>query len=120
MMRVREQKLFSITKEVGDEYLPAMDRASSGRPHNGVILEASPLPVPPITEIKAASISEGNFQVSVDSQSAEDVLINKEQEVYSYKSAGWRYPLILYVDGVVSFSCSLKIATNFSSLMKAI
>lgn len=102
MARIRELKLFPITQEVGDEYLRAMDRASSGRPHNGVILESSPLPVPPITELKEASKEDESFRVVVDSQTAEDALVNGKQELYNYKSAGWRHPLILYVDGVVS------------------
>jgi 21S rRNA (GM2251-2'-O)-methyltransferase len=102
LARIRALKLFSITQEVGDEYLRAMDKASSGRPHNGVILESSPLPVPPITELKSASMEDESFSVTVASQSAEDALVNGKQDLYSYKSAGWRHPLILYVDGVVS------------------
>jgi 21S rRNA (GM2251-2'-O)-methyltransferase len=102
LTRIRALKLFPITQEVGDEYLRAMDKASSGRPHNGVVLESSPLPVPPITELKTTSIEDASFTVAVDSQTAEDALVNGKQELYSYKSAGWRHPLILYVDGVVS------------------
>jgi 21S rRNA (GM2251-2'-O)-methyltransferase len=102
LARIRALKLFHITQEVGDEYLRAMDKASSGRPHNGVILETSPLPVPPITELKPASLEHEMFSVGVDSQSAEDAIVNGTQELYSYKSAGWRHPLVLYVDGVVS------------------
>lgn len=104
MARVRAYKLFPITQEVGDEYMRAMDKASSGRPHNGVILESSPLPVPPIIELKTASIADESFSVAVDNQSAEDALVNGKQELYSYKSGGWRHPLNLYVDGVVSLS----------------
>ncbi|KAL5118561.1 hypothetical protein ACEQ8H_003576 [Pleosporales sp. CAS-2024a] len=101
MARVRALKLFPITEEVGDEYLRAMDKASSGRPHNGVVLEASPLPVLPITELKEASLEDESFSVTVDSQSAEDALVNGKQDVWSYKAAGWRHPLVLYVDGVL-------------------
>ncbi|CAO2655962.1 Nn.00g047650.m01.CDS01 [Neocucurbitaria sp. VM-36] len=101
MARVRAHKLFPITEEVGDEYMRALDKASSGRPHNGVILESSPLPVPPITELKTASVTDESFSVAIDSQSAEDALVNGKQELYPYKSAGWRHPLILYVDGVL-------------------
>ncbi|KAF2130238.1 alpha/beta knot [Dothidotthia symphoricarpi CBS 119687] len=91
----------SITKEVGDEYMRALDKASSGRPHNGVVLEASPLACPPITELKSESVASAFFSVAVDHQSAEDVIVNGKQEQYSYKSAGWRHPLVLYVDGVL-------------------
>jgi 21S rRNA (GM2251-2'-O)-methyltransferase len=115
LTRIRALKLFPITNEVGDEYLRAMDKASSGRPHNGVILESSPLPVLPITELKIASVEDASFSVGVGSQSAEDALVNGNQELYSYKASGWRHPLILYVDGVVrpflpNFSSSLTIA----------
>jgi 21S rRNA (GM2251-2'-O)-methyltransferase len=104
LARIRALKLFPITNEVGDEYLRAMDKASSGRPHNGVIMETSPLPVPPITELKTASLEDESFTVGIGSQSTEDVAINGTKELYSYKSEGWRHPLILYVDGVVSLA----------------
>lgn len=102
MSQIRAHKLFPITEEVGDEYLRVMDKASSGRPHNGIILESSPLPVLPITELKMGSIQDESFSVALGSQSAEDVLVNGKQELYTYRSRGWRHPLVLYVDGVVS------------------
>ncbi|EMD93236.1 hypothetical protein COCC4DRAFT_49197 [Bipolaris maydis ATCC 48331] len=101
MSQIRAHKLFPITEEVGDEYLRAMDKASSGRPHNGIILESSPLPVLPITELKTGSIQDESFSVALGSQSAEDVLVNGKQELYTYRSGGWRHALVLYVDGVV-------------------
>jgi 21S rRNA (GM2251-2'-O)-methyltransferase len=87
-------------REVDDKYLRAMDKASSGRPHNGFILEASPLPQVPITELGPSSL-DGHFSVSLDTQSAEDAAVNGTQTEYDYKSAGWRHPLLLYVDGVL-------------------
>jgi 21S rRNA (GM2251-2'-O)-methyltransferase len=102
LAKIRALKLFPITQEVGDEYLRAMDKASSGRPHNGIVLESSPLPVSPITELRTPSMEDESFSVGLDSQSVEDKEVNGEKELYSYKSAGWRHPLILYVDGVVS------------------
>jgi 21S rRNA (GM2251-2'-O)-methyltransferase len=120
LARIRALKLFPITKEVGDEYMRAMDKASSGRPHNGVILESSPLPVPPITELKPASFEDESFSVSLDSQTAEDALVNGKQELYSYKAAGWRHPLVLYVDGVVSQSSIADAFAYNCSSMKAI
>ncbi|EFQ88423.1 hypothetical protein PTT_15708 [Pyrenophora teres f. teres 0-1] len=98
---IRSLKLFHIAVEVGDEYMQAMDKASNGRPHNGLILEASPPPILPITQLRAASIEEGAFNLSLDRQSAEEEAINGKQELYEYKSDGWRHPLILYIDGVV-------------------
>lgn len=101
MTKIRAHKLFAITSEVGDEYLQAMDKASSGRPHNGVVLESSPLPVPPIVALKSPSMEDQNFGVALDAQTAEDTLVNGRNELYSYKSGGWRHPLILYIDGVL-------------------
>ncbi|ORY14691.1 Alpha/beta knot methyltransferase [Clohesyomyces aquaticus] len=89
------------TQVVGDEWLRVMDRASSGRPHNGFILEASPLPRPPITQLGIASRDAESFLVQLDRQSREDAIVNGTREKYSYKSAGWRYPFLLYVDGVL-------------------
>ncbi|KAF2690125.1 alpha/beta knot [Lentithecium fluviatile CBS 122367] len=88
-------------QEVGDEYLRAFDKASNGRPHNGFILEASPLPVPPITELLSSSLKAGTFELTLDKQTKEDAMVNGTKEKYSYKSAGWRHPLVLYVDGVL-------------------
>lgn len=39
--------------------------------------------------------------MALDNQSREDMAINGTQEEYSYKSAGWRHPFVLYVDGVL-------------------
>lgn len=115
LARIRGLKLFPITKEVGDEYKPAMGKASNGRPHNGIVLEASPLPVPPITELQTPSLEEETFGVGLDTQSAEDALVNGSQEIYSYRAAGWRHPLILYLDGVVR----LPLKTAFPVLTDA-
>ncbi|KAK7183688.1 hypothetical protein DPSP01_011686 [Paraphaeosphaeria sporulosa] len=88
-------------REVGDEYLQAFDKASSGRPHNGFILEASPLPVPPLISLVSSNINLGQFEVALDSQSREDLEINGKQTEFTYNSAGWRHPLVLYADGVL-------------------
>jgi 21S rRNA (GM2251-2'-O)-methyltransferase len=120
LARIRALKLFPITKEVGDDYIRAMDKASNGRPHNGVVLESSPLPVPPITELKTTSLKDESFSVTLDTQSAEDALVNGKQENYPYRAAGWRHPLVLYVDGVVSFSAEYYLChINNCSSMKA-
>jgi 21S rRNA (GM2251-2'-O)-methyltransferase len=97
--RAREAKV--KIHHVGDEYLRIMDKASGGRPHNGFILESSPLPKPPITKLAEASRDSASFQVQLDKQSQEDLLVNGKQNEYEYKAAGWRYPLLLYVDGVL-------------------
>ncbi|KAF2020909.1 hypothetical protein BU24DRAFT_10846 [Aaosphaeria arxii CBS 175.79] len=87
--------------KVEDEYTGAMSKASNGRPHNGFILEASPLPNPPIKELATTSMANNNFRVVLDSQSREDAAINGKRTEYTYKSSGWRHPLVLYLDGVL-------------------
>ena len=60
------------------------------------------------------------FEVVLDrkNQSREDLVINGEQEEYSYKSDGWKHPFILYVDGVVSKrSLHCNILTTYSSVL---
>lgn len=101
LARAKASNLRQITREVGDQYDRAFDKASSGRPHNGFILEASPLPVPPITELKECSKEEGKFEVVLGQQTKEELAANGTRTSYSYKSSSWRYPLILYLDGVL-------------------
>lgn len=45
---------------------------------------------------------DGFFEVELEKQSVEDIRVNGEQAHYTFKSAGWRHPFVLYVDGVVS------------------
>lgn len=67
----------------------------------GFILEASPLPVPPIIELRSSSVPHATFEVSLDAQTREEAQVNGTQEEYTYTSAGWRHPLVLCVDGVL-------------------
>jgi 21S rRNA (GM2251-2'-O)-methyltransferase len=57
--------------------------------------------VPPITELGASSVKSGTFEVALDKQTQEDIAVNGKQTLYTYKSAGWRNPLVLYIDGVL-------------------
>jgi 21S rRNA (GM2251-2'-O)-methyltransferase len=99
IVRARQANL--TIHEVDDSYLPLMDKASSGRPHNGFILEASPLPRPPITSLTTSSIESGYFTAPLDTQTREDLAINGTKTQHSYSSSGWRHPFLLYIDGVL-------------------
>ncbi|KAF3040470.1 hypothetical protein E8E12_004414 [Didymella heteroderae] len=100
LARAKASNLRQITREVGDQYDRAFDKASSGRPHNGFILEASPLPVPPITELKECVKDSGRFEVVLGPQTKEELAVNGTRTSYTYKST-WRFPLILYLDGIL-------------------
>lgn len=101
LARAKASNLRQITREVGDTYDRAFDKASSGRPHNGFILEASPLPVPPITSLEECLRESGKFEITLGPQTKEELAVNGTRTAYPYKSSSWRYPLVLYVDGVL-------------------
>jgi 21S rRNA (GM2251-2'-O)-methyltransferase len=100
LARAKASNLRQITREVGDQYDRAFDKASSGRPHNGFVLEASPLPVPPITELKECVKEDAKFEVVLGPQTKEEVAVNGTRTSYKYESS-WRFPLILYLDGIL-------------------
>lgn len=101
LARASASNLRQITREVGDTYDRAFDKASSGRPHNGFILEASPLPVPPITELAECTRESGSFSLTLGPQTKEELAVNGTRTTYPYKASSWRYPLILYLDGIL-------------------
>lgn len=84
-----------------------MDKMSLGRPHNGFVLEASPLPTLPITNLEPVTDPTANvFHVRIGSQSAEEAKVNgvnsEVQRAERYDEASKsRFPLILMIDGIV-------------------
>ncbi|KAL1641894.1 hypothetical protein SLS58_005729 [Diplodia intermedia] len=67
----------------------------------GVILEASPLPVLPVVYLRPVQRTRPFFDIELDRQSREEARINGTNNRLKYNSHGWRYPLILYLDGIV-------------------
>jgi 21S rRNA (GM2251-2'-O)-methyltransferase len=93
-----------IRMNSGDD-LRLMDKMSGGRPHNGYVLEASPLPRLPITRLAEVTTQDGvaGFKVTVDYQSKEDAAINGTKDFIklpSRNNAG-SHPLVLYLDSIV-------------------
>ncbi|KAF2092149.1 alpha/beta knot, partial [Saccharata proteae CBS 121410] len=74
---------------VGDDKLPMLDQMSEGRPHNGIVLEASPLPMFSANYLDVVSRGRPYFTVR-----------GKDDQRFSYNSHGWRFPFILYLDGI--------------------
>lgn len=101
LARAKASNLRRITREVGDQYDRAFDKASSGRPHNGFILEASPLPAPPISELAPCVKETGTFTVVLAPQTKEEAAVNGTRTTYPYASSSWRHPLLLYLDGIL-------------------
>ena len=84
-----------------------MDKMSAGRPHNGCILEASPLPKLPVRGLQAVdSISEESFRVELAPQTREEAAVNGTDDRVPIHQPptpheGQRYPVALLLDGVV-------------------
>ncbi|KAK0109047.1 hypothetical protein ONS96_002877 [Cadophora gregata f. sp. sojae] len=89
---------------VGTEWVRLMDKMSNGRPHNGYILEASPLPRLPVTRLGAfrSDANQEGFEVSVDHQSREEAAINGTSDFIQTKECdSGRKPLVLLLDSIV-------------------
>ncbi|KAH8685738.1 hypothetical protein BGZ60DRAFT_395943 [Tricladium varicosporioides] len=88
---------------VQEDGLRLLDKMSGGRPHNGYVLEASPLPKLPVTSLGPLK-SEGNetgFGVALDYQTREEAEINGESNFVNipYDRSG-RKPMVLLLDGI--------------------
>lgn len=83
-----------------------LDKMSSGRPHNGCVLEVSPLPRLPVQSFAPVqSPDEDSFRVELGSQSREEALINGTNnriEIHQpSQQQRRRYPVALLLDGIV-------------------
>lgn len=87
-----------------------MDKMSAGRPHNGCVLEASPLPKLPVRGFQAVpTASESHFQVELRAQSREEAAVNGtnnripifQQFDRTQRQMVPRFPVVLLLDGVV-------------------
>lgn len=90
---------------VNEEGIKMMDKMSGSRPHNGYILEASPLPQPPVIslgEVVEAESGQGNtgYKVVLGHQSHEEALINGKSDFVSASSTTHK-PLVVVIDQVL-------------------
>lgn len=82
--------------------LPMLDKMSDSRPHNGYVLEASPLPQQPIRALGEVSADSGlpGFKIAPAYQSVEDASVNGTDNFIM--TAPDRYkPLVLLLDQVM-------------------
>ena len=82
--------------------LPMLNKMSESRPHNGHVLEASPIPQLPIVALGEFSEDQDRpgFKLAVGHQSYEEAQVNGTSGFVSTES-GSRKPLVLVVDQVV-------------------
>ena len=90
-----------VAERVKGDWLRLMDKMSAGRPHNGYILEASPLPKLPVTGFQPVEKRNGAFHVILGHQSREDEAINGTGSIIKYDVTFPRYPFVLLLDGIL-------------------
>jgi predicted rRNA methylase len=79
------------------------DKMSSGRPHNGCILDASPLPQLPVKSLCAVSTLDANeFSVVLAPQSKEEAVVNSTNNRLPVRHLPGknRFPVVLLLDGI--------------------
>jgi 21S rRNA (GM2251-2'-O)-methyltransferase len=89
---------------VSGDWLRVMDKMSGGRPHNGYILEASPLPRRPVTSLGEfiSTAGQSGFKISLDHQSREEAAVNGTEDFIKHSSnVPGRKPLVLLLDSIV-------------------
>lgn len=89
---------------VSNDWIRLMDKMSAGRPHNGYILEASPLPRLPVLNLGRLKTFDGKdgFSVAVDHQSREEAAVNGTSNfIKTMSSVGGRKPFVLLLDSIV-------------------
>ncbi|CAF9941207.1 hypothetical protein IMSHALPRED_002470 [Imshaugia aleurites] len=101
--RIRELALKRgvVVERVKGDWLRLMDKMSAGRPHNGYILEASPLPKLPVVGFGTVGKRNGAFHVILDYQSREDEAVNGTTTNIKYDVGFPRYPFALLLDGIL-------------------
>ncbi|KAL8940332.1 MAG: hypothetical protein Q9211_002326, partial [Gyalolechia sp. 1 TL-2023] len=85
---------------VGSDWLKLMDKMSGGRPHNGYILEASPLPKLPVTALHPVPNPQSTFKVVIGHQPKEEAAVNGSNPIVRYGTGYRRYPFLLLLDGI--------------------
>lgn len=95
-----------VIRAQGSGWRQRLDRAAEGRPHNGYVLEASPIPVLPVTELH-------EMQATADPLRAQLVPLSQEEEAVrtafravngiatvAARGKQIRYPILLLLDRV--------------------
>ena len=84
---------------VHGEDIRLLHKMAQGRPHNGLVLEASQLPIWPVEALENVSNPGSGFWFTAGHQSAEELAITGESNKISKSSH--RYPLVLLLDNIL-------------------
>ena len=99
-LRTLAESISVDVRQVRGDWLRVMDKMSKGRPHNGYILEASPLPQLPVRSLHSIEEKASAFGLQIDHQSREEEEINGGLSSIRCQTKS-RYPVVLLLDGVV-------------------
>ncbi|KAF1354740.1 Alpha/beta knot methyltransferase [Delphinella strobiligena] len=79
-----------------------MDKMTDGRPHNGVILEVSPLPVPAVEQLGKVDHQKKQIPLSLSrTQTAEERALHGTSQALPAPTDAWRQPFVLLLDGIL-------------------
>ncbi|POS83714.1 hypothetical protein EPUL_005142 [Erysiphe pulchra] len=106
--RLAKAKGIKVEK-VSNDWIRILDKMSNGRPHNGYILETSPLPKLPVQSLGKVVTCEGHasntregFEVQIDHQSREEAAINGTMNfIEIQKSLKRKRPVVLLLDHIL-------------------
>lgn len=86
---------------VNEFHTSKLDKMSDGRPHNGVVLEVSKLPAPPVLSLGKPDTRRSLLPMFLAKQSAEEAKVNGTSDVLSIATNTWRHPLVVMLDGIL-------------------
>ncbi|KAK1995469.1 SpoU rRNA methylase [Colletotrichum falcatum] len=99
ILRLARKKKIKVT-HVHEKNQKMLDRMSQGRPHNGMVIEASPLPQLPLKGLGAESSELRGYPVHVARQSKEEIEINGT-EGFIPCERGSPKPLVLLLNEIL-------------------
>ena len=77
-----------------------LDRLSANRPHNGVVLDASPLPSIPVRHLERVSSPTASISLAL-TPAARGTALLSGGVTSSIPSTAMRFPLVLFLDGIL-------------------
>ncbi|KAK1982398.1 SpoU rRNA methylase [Colletotrichum cereale] len=99
ILALAEKKKIKVTRIYENEQ-KLLDKMSKGRPHNGMVIEASPLPQLPLTGLGAESSELKGYPVHVARQSKEETEINGTEGFIPCRP-GSPKPLVLLLNEIL-------------------
>jgi 21S rRNA (GM2251-2'-O)-methyltransferase len=77
-----------------------LNKLSDNRPHNGVVLEASPAPTPPLLHLGYFDPKTSQVPLALADQSIEEIAANGNPEFLQIPQKSWRKPFVVMLDGI--------------------